>query len=278
MSHPYAIHIGVWVCCFFFPRRAKLVSPRANSPSPLCTLPRTLLPFFSLSLLFLIFLPDLNKMPAPDIPTIDISALLDTNASHTDKQKVAVALLRAFTVYGVFYITSPTHPVFSTAKTHDILDATQRLFALDTADKAHIPKIMPGGFTRGYVPIGGESGSTTKELKEGFSYGYEWSEQDAAAKKHSFNGLQGPNSWPAPDTVARLDHGQSGSFKGTLDEFYLNVCDIAAGLLKGISLALDLPESELSKYCSSSETISFMRLFHYLPYADAQHASQIGSR
>ncbi|KAF9390569.1 hypothetical protein CPB97_009008 [Podila verticillata] len=216
-------------------------------------------------------------MPAPDIPTIDISALLDSNASQADKQQVAVALLRAFTVYGVFYITSPTHPVFSTAKTHDILEATQRLFALDTEDKAHIPKIKPGGFTRGYVPIGGESGSTTKELKEGFSYGYEWSEQDAEAKKNSFNGLQGPNSWPAPETVVQLDRGQPGSFKGALDEFYLNVCDIAAGLLKGISLALDLPESELSKYCSSSETISFMRLFHYLPYTDPSNASQIGS-
>ncbi|KAG0333232.1 hypothetical protein BG004_000923 [Podila humilis] len=218
-------------------------------------------------------------MPAPAIPTIDITALLDPKASASDKQQVAAALLTAFTVYGVLYITSPTHPVFSSSKTSEILSATQRLFALNDTDKSHIPKIKPGGFTRGYVPIGGESGSTTKELKEGFSYGYEWSEQDLKAKESTFNKLQGPNSWPTDDTIAKLDGDQSGSFKGALDEFYLNVCDVAAGLLKGISLALGLPESELSKYCSSSETISFMRLFHYLPYADPdnKHASQIGS-
>ncbi|KAF9428370.1 hypothetical protein BGZ94_002632 [Podila epigama] len=216
---------------------------------------------------------------APSIPTIDISALLDHSAPSASKSDVAAALLKAFTTYGVFYITSPTHPVFSTEKTRDILDATQRLFALDAADKAQIPKIQPGGFTRGYVPIGGESGSTTKELKEGFSYGFEWPSEEAEAKAKAgmFNGLQGANAWPTAETVSRLDGHRPGSFKNTLGEFYMSVCDIAAGLIKGISIALDLPESELSRYCSTSETISFMRLFHYLPYADAKHAAQIGS-
>ncbi|KAF9927168.1 hypothetical protein FBU30_003448 [Linnemannia zychae] len=219
-------------------------------------------------------------MAAPFVvPTIDITALLSSTSTTADKQRAAVELLEAFTTYGVFYVTSPSHALFSTATTTKVLDATQRLFALDTAQKSLIPKIQPGGFTRGYVPIGGESGSATKELKEGFSYGYEWPLEDLKAKQASgsLNGLQGPNAWPSQVALGMLDQGHSNAFKNTLEEFYLQVCDVAKGLLKGISLALALPEDELAKYCTTSETISFMRLFHYLPYADQGHTTQIGS-
>ncbi|KAF9354445.1 hypothetical protein BGX34_011016 [Mortierella sp. NVP85] len=221
------------------------------------------------------------------IPQIDITPLLSDDGSSTpaDRQEVAAQLLHAFTTYGVFYITSPGHPAFASDK---ILDATKRLFALDDDHKAQIPKIQPGGFTRGYVPIGGESGSQTKELKEGFSYGYEWSEeklkeqqqQQQQQQTESLNRLLGENSWPTPQTLDLLDQeigGEKDGFKKVLIEFYLNVCGVAKGLLKGISLALKKPEGELAKYCTTSETISFMRLFHYLPYQDQQHTSQIGS-
>ncbi|KAF8930939.1 hypothetical protein EDD21DRAFT_445852 [Dissophora ornata] len=226
------------------------------------------------------------------VPTIDITALLNPSSTLVQRQEVAVALLNAFTTYGVFYITSPTHPVFSSPKTHQILDATTRLFDLDNSQKSDIPKIQPGGFTRGYVPLGGESGSTTKELKEGFSYGYEWPAKELEAKVEAkqagdnaaLSGLQGPNAWPDQDTLKVLDQVQGSgekkdAFKNTLQEFYLSVCEVAKGLLKGISLALALNEDELAKYCSTSETISFMRLFHYLPYSDPdqKHAAQIGS-
>ncbi|KAG0360340.1 hypothetical protein BC939DRAFT_443356 [Gamsiella multidivaricata] len=216
------------------------------------------------------------------IPTIDITPLLGRSSTVVQRQEVAVALLNAFTTYGVFYITSSTHPVFSSSKTKEILNATKGLFALDDAQKAQIPKIQPGGFTRGYVPIGGESGSKTKELKEGFSYGYEWPVAELEARKakgdDGLNGLQGPNAWPTQETLDRLDEERGrGAFKHTLQEFYLNVCEVAKGLLKGIALALALPEEELAKYCTTSETISFMRLFHYLPYGDQAHDAQIGS-
>ncbi|KAG0046521.1 hypothetical protein BGZ83_008321 [Gryganskiella cystojenkinii] len=214
------------------------------------------------------------------IPKIDITPLLNPSSSLQDKQHVAVSLLDAFTTFGVFYITSPTHPLFSSSSTASILDATQRLFALDPAQKASIPKIQPGGFTRGYVPIGGESGSATKELKEGFSYGYEWDPAVLTLKQanQDLNGLQGPNSWPSQETLNQLDQGQQkDAFKKTLEQFYLAVCEVAKGLLSGVSLALALPENELAKYCSTSETISFMRLFHYLPYADQGHSATIGS-
>src|SRR5690349_2367077 len=109
--------------------------------------------------------------PPIRIPNIDITPLLNSSSTLTERKGVAAELLHAFTTYGVFYIHSPNHPTFAS---DEILDATKRLFALNDDQKAQIPKIQPGGFTRGYVPVGGESGSKTKELKEGFSYGYEW--------------------------------------------------------------------------------------------------------
>ncbi|KAF9997485.1 hypothetical protein BGZ65_006945, partial [Modicella reniformis] len=138
------------------------------------------------------------------IPQIDITALLDNSSTPIQRQGVAVELLNAFTTYGVFYISSSTHPVFSNTKKHQILNATERLFALDKAHKDQIPRIQPGGFTRGFVPIGGESGSKTKELKEAFSYGYEWSSTELESKE-SLNGLQGPNVWPEQQALDQLD-------------------------------------------------------------------------
>ncbi|KAG0242383.1 hypothetical protein BGW41_004394 [Actinomortierella wolfii] len=221
-----------------------------------------------------------------NVPKIDITPLLLSNATAADKQGVANELLDAFTRYGVFYITSPSYPLFQQASSDAILNATKRLFALSDAQKATIPRIQPGGFTRGYVPIGGESGSKTRELKEGFSYGYEWAPSELDQQKERqgghLNGLQGPNAWPSEDVQRELDGTQpAGSFKSTLNEFYNSVCDVASALLTGISLAAGQPESTLAKYCGQSNTISFMRLFHYFPYkptpGDTQHSTTIGS-
>ncbi|KAG0268640.1 hypothetical protein DFQ27_006142 [Actinomortierella ambigua] len=223
---------------------------------------------------------------AINIPKIDISPLLDSHSSAQDKQRVATDLLDAFTRYGVFYITSPSHPLFQTASSEAILDATKSLFALDNAHKDTFPLIQPGGFTRGYVPIGGESGSKTRELKEGFSYGYEWGpgalDQQKARQGGRLNGLQGPNAWPSEEVLRELDNNKTpGAFKEALNGFYNHVCDVASALLTGISLAAGQPESTLAQYCGQSNTISFMRLFHYFPYVstpgDTQHSATIGS-
>lgn len=49
-------------------------------------------------------------------------------------------------------------------------DPIRRFFALPGATKGEIPA-KKGGFTRGYIGFGGESGSHLLECKEAFSYG-----------------------------------------------------------------------------------------------------------
>ncbi|CAM9955610.1 unnamed protein product, partial [Ectocarpus sp. 13 AM-2016] len=65
----------------------------------------------------------------------------------------------------------------------------RRFFSLPEAAKRKIPA-KKGGFTRGYIGFGGESGSHLRECKEAFSYGYPWPNDQPPN-----NALQGPNIW-----------------------------------------------------------------------------------
>lgn len=55
----------------------------------------------------------------------------------------------------------------------DVMSAARRFFSLPSSVKASVPSVQKEGFTRGYIPIFGESGRAAefRELKEAFSYG-----------------------------------------------------------------------------------------------------------
>ena len=58
----------------------------------------------------------------------------------------------------------------------EVFDRSKELFSLDTAVKEGVG-VHVGGFTRGYIGMGGESGSSMLERKEGYSYGFNWPEK-----------------------------------------------------------------------------------------------------
>jgi len=82
------------------------------------------------------------------------------------------------------------------------LDASRRFFEL----RDHVKHALNAsndrpGFVRGYIPLGGEAGvNNVIELKEGFSYGYEWPQA-----KPPVNGLTGPNVWPQDEDMGCSD-------------------------------------------------------------------------
>lgn len=168
------------------------------------------------------------------------------------------------------------------------------------------------GFFRGYLPFGSESGRPEAffEPKEGFrlvqdlsslslslcdylvfrlsdfshSYGYAWPEDEAPQ-----NALQGPNRWPdqivassAEDHSARVDaavqsggdtaEAQAAAFRRRLLDLYDQFLMVAKALVCGIALALDRSPLELLHHCDGGDSISLVRLFHYLP-ADPARAS-----
>lgn len=116
--------------------------------------------------------------------------------------------------------------------------------------------------------VGGESGSHRLEVKEAFSYGYNW-----PPDKKPVNSLTGPNVWPADE--------QLPGFRRSLDRFYERMTAISELVVRGMSLALEQDERWLSQYTHEGATISLMRLFRYFPYTrapdEAPGVERIGS-
>jgi isopenicillin N synthase-like dioxygenase len=95
---------------------------------------------------------------------------------------------------------------------------------------------------RGFIPLGGESGSSSFESKEAFSFGYEHDQPE--------NDLMKPNQFPNEDQkVYQLN-------------LYNQMCQIALEIVSLLSKSIKNPE--LRQNCSQGHKISLMRVFHYL--------------
>jgi isopenicillin N synthase-like dioxygenase len=184
-----------------------------------------------------------------DLQVIDIAPLQGQSTSE-ERARVARQLHQACTETGVFYVTG--HGIDTTA----FLARMAEFFALTPQQKLSVA-IAPGGFTRGYIGLGEESGSDALEVKEAFSYGFPWEPGRPAA-----NGMQGPNVWPDASWL-------SAGWRAAMDGYYAALCAIADGLARGFSLANGRDEHWLSAFCRGGETISLLRLFHYFPYGRA---------
>lgn len=184
------------------------------------------------------------------IPVIDIKSFLKGSASAADKASIAANLEEACKNFGAFYLTG--HGIDS----HRLLSEMRRFFSLPVEVKKSILS-KSEGISRGYIGMGEESGSDLLEVKEAFSYGYPLPENQKPS-----NSMQAHNIWPA---AADMD----STWKECMMAFYDDMCLVAATLTKGFSIACGEAEDYLGTYCKGGETISMMRLFHYLPYEAA---------
>ncbi len=73
----------------------------------------------------------------------------------------------ALATQGLMVIEAPS--LLPVEKCQSIMNASKTLFNLGLSAKMDVKM---KGFTRGYIPAGGESGSQQLEWKEGFAYGY----------------------------------------------------------------------------------------------------------
>jgi isopenicillin N synthase-like dioxygenase len=181
------------------------------------------------------------------LPVIDLSALRQ-QSNGGGRAAMAEAVARASMDFGAFYVVGHGIPEHELKR---ILLASRSLFDLPFEQKSR-HRIKRAGFTRGYIPIGGESGSHRFEVKEAFSYGYAWNAADEPK-----NPLQGPNAWP------ELNETFDKRARATLEEWFNHAVRVSRMVARALSLALDRPESFFEGYCDGGETISLMRLFHY---------------
>jgi isopenicillin N synthase-like dioxygenase len=197
------------------------------------------------------------------LPVIDISCLTRVGGSPEDKEELGRQIKAACTDHGFFYVAG--HGV-STEAQNEAFSASASFFDMPNEDKRAIP-FSSGGFTRGYIGMGEESGSDRLEVKEAFSYGYEWRE-DNKERGTEGNPMQGPNRWPSPISFP-------SSHRESLNGYYKEACRVSHAVTKGLALALGEKEEFLDKFCENGDSISLMRLFKYYPYShgDAVAAS-----
>jgi isopenicillin N synthase-like dioxygenase len=196
------------------------------------------------------------------LPAIDITPFL-LQGNREEKDRVAGELHRACSRYGAFYLTG--HGIAGA----EMLRRMRQFFSLPFEEKKKI-SFESGGFNRGYIGMGEESGSEALEVKEAFSYGYPW--------PHGLptqNSMQGENIWPSPSLLP-------DGWQQEMEAFYLQMIRISEALASAFSLSYGRPEEYLSGFCKGGETISLMRLFHYYPYHHAdrefpQAKDRIGS-
>ena len=117
--------------------------------------------------------------------------------------------------------------------------------------------VKNGGFIRGYLSFGSESGQPDRifEPKEGFSYGYDWAED-----KQPHNKLQGPNKWPSSDAFQ-----DAAAFREHMTRLFTTMTAVAEQLVRLIGMALGKDEAEMREVCKGGDTISLLRVFHYHP-------------
>lgn len=147
---------------------------------------------------------------------------------------------------GVFYVKTG----MPKADTNKLFQSANRLFSVPMSIKDNLV-VSRGGFMRGYIGYGKESGSDLFESKEAFSYGYPWPKNI-----QPLNSLQGENIWPPESSMF------SKSDQKLFLDFFMYVNKTSLAITKILSLALN-GNTSLVDHCKEGDTISLMRVFNY---------------
>ena len=195
------------------------------------------------------------------IPIIDLQLFQSDNPA--EKEKVVSQIHEACKTYGVFYLIN-----YGIDETK-MLQYMKAFFDLSSEEKNNI-KISKDGIARGYIGMGEESGSDALEVKEAFSYGYQWNNNRPLE-----NSLQAINRWPQSKNIP-------GDWQQNMELLYSQMVEVAESLTRAFSLSYSNNENYLGDYCVGGDTISMMRLFHYFPYHKAnekfpEQQNRIGS-
>ena len=184
------------------------------------------------------------------IPIVSMSGILDdvVNPNETERQSSRKELLSAFETTGIAYL-------HFNGKTRDIFDAalqpafqeSKAFFSRPLFEKrmAACPGLPPG-VTRGYLGTAAESGADKMELKEAFSWSYDWSRSPETPD----SSFEAENVWPKETEEMQAAFNDLFTF---FTRVLYSLCDVLAE-------ELNLPLREIAM---PGETISLVRAFHY---------------
>jgi len=197
-----------------------------------------------------------RKVDFSEVPVIDIAPLIARDAAAT--RRIAAEIRDACEAVGFFYIKGHGVPDALIERT---FAASRRFFDLPEAKRL---EIKVNEWHRGFVPAGQTVlGKGLKpDLKESFNFSVELApdDPDILAGKP----LAGPNQWP-----------DLPGWKQDVQAYYETVVTLGNHVLRGLALALELPEDYFTKLYARH--IGRCRLLHYPPHPGAVNDDQFGA-
>jgi isopenicillin N synthase-like dioxygenase len=208
--------------------------------------------------------PEMNPLEATrvsrtSLPVIDIGGLASSKLA--DREAVGARLRAACRDNGFFYICN--HGV-SESSVAEVFSEAAAFFDLPPEQKAEVDKSRSKA-NRGYEPLQGQTlePGAPPDLKEGYYVGPEHAANDPRVIAGMFN--HGANQWPS----------SRPRFKPVMQSYLDSMLDLAARMMGGIALSLDLPEDYFAGYCK--DAMATVRLLHYPPQSARTSPDQKGA-
>jgi isopenicillin N synthase-like dioxygenase len=190
----------------------------------------------------------------PNVPIIDIVSLLENVDSTVTaaQRRTADEIGRACREQGFFYASG--HGVSESLQL-SLHDLASQFFAQPASEKQRIAMSQGGRAWRGYFAVGDELTSGQPDQKEGIYFGAELPPEHPRVRAKT--PLHGPNLFP-----------DIPQFAETVLEYMQLMTNVCHSIVKGISLSLGLPATEIRNRWTYDPTTLF-RIFHYPPLVDS---------
>ena len=187
--------------------------------------------------------------PVPQIPVVDVAALVDADSSAADRAEVGRSLDVACRTSGFLLVGG--HGI--ERRLRDDLEVQFReFFALPDDEKSRIAMPRGGTAWRGWFPVGGELTSGVPDRKEGVYFGTELGRDDPRVRAGT--PLHGANLFPERPEALRA----------TVLRWIDEVESLGQALLRGLALGLGVEEDWFARHLTADPTVLF-RAFHYPP-------------
>jgi isopenicillin N synthase-like dioxygenase len=195
-------------------------------------------------------------MSFSELAVIDIADLV----SGRDEAAVARRIGEASRTLGFFYISN--HGV-APSLLGEMFRQSEAFFARPLEEKSNF-HIRRSTVHRGYFPLFEENTDPdmTADLKEGFDLGRDLGPEAPEVQKGL--PLHGPNQWPAVPA----------EFRDTAEAYFAAMSGLAATLMRGFALALDLKADFFAD--KIDRPLAQLRLLHYPPQAGTIDSRTIG--
>jgi isopenicillin N synthase-like dioxygenase len=191
-----------------------------------------------------------------EVPVVDIAPLRAHDPAAT--RRIAAEIRAAAELVGFFYITG--HGV-DEGLLERTLAASRQFFALPEAERL---ALKVNRWHRGFVPAGQTVlvDGLKPDLKESFNFSIELAPDDPDII--AGRPLAGPNQWPALP-----------GWRDTVQAYYAAIVEVGNHVLRGLALALDLPEDHFTTLFRRH--IARARLLHYPPQPGPLTGEQFGA-